>query len=139
MHPVIEVNVTSVNGKPQYELKLSRANFNYLCAGCPESDRLIGSAKNGVNFYIFENTRGEISKSFRPLHSGNGYYVRVGATVPNIPFRVTSEEFEMLALEAYDNLEKAINESGVIPIEDETSFGTINLGYVVMKIEKKSS
>ncbi|MBU0569864.1 hypothetical protein KKB40_03715, partial [Patescibacteria group bacterium] len=64
------------------------------------------------------------------------YYAYVGAPVPLLPPNVTDEEFDRLSLEAADNLERAINESGRIPIEQESSFGKVTLGYVVMRVEK---
>ncbi len=139
MHPVMQVKQSIVGGKPQYELTLSRANFNHLCAGCPDFDRLVGHASNGLMFCIFENPYGEMPNSFKPLPSGDGYYAYVGAPVPRIPQGVTNGEFCRLAQQAYNNLERAINESGRIPIEEETSLGKINLGYAVMKVEKNNS
>jgi len=139
MHPVMQVKISVVNGKPQYELTLSRENFNHLCAGCPDFDRLVGHAKNGVMFYIFENPHGEMPNSFRPLPGKDGYFAYVGASVPSIPQGVTNDEFAKLAQQAYGNLERAINESGRIPIEEETILGKINLGYVVMNVEKNNS
>lgn len=133
MHPVMQVKLSIVDKKPQYELTLSRANFDHLCAGCPDLDRLVGQADNGVMFYIFENSHGEMPKSFRPFHGG--YFAYVGAPVPKIPQGVTNDEFVKLAQQAYGNLERAINESGRIPIEDEVSSEKINLGYVVMNVE----
>ena len=136
MHPVMEVKRTIIDKKRQYELTLSRENFNHLCAGCPEFDKLVGFAEDGVMFCIFENLQGEMPKAFKPLPEGNGYFAYVGAPMPRIPEGVTAEEFCKLAQETYGPLEKAINESGRIPIEEETSSGKINLGYVVMKVEK---
>ena len=139
MHPVMQVTQSVVDGKPQYELTLSRANFNHLCAGCPDFDRLVGHAANGLMFYIFENPHGEMPNSFRPLPMGEGYFAYVGAPVPRIPQGVANEEFCRLAQQASDNLERAINKSGRIPIEEETGLGKISLGYVVMKVEKANS
>ena len=78
MHPVMQVKISAVDRKPQYELTLSRASFNYLCADCPNLDRLVGHADNGAMFYIFENPHGEMPNSFRPLPSGDGYFAYVG-------------------------------------------------------------
>ncbi|MGM5487750.1 MAG: hypothetical protein ACQESG_02265 [Nanobdellota archaeon] len=136
MHPVMQVNLAVVDKKPHYELTLSGANFNHLCAGCPDSDRLVGHADNGVMFYIFENPHGEMPHAFKPLPGGNAYFAYVGAPAPSIPHGITSAEFARSAQQAYDNLERAINESGRIPIEEETGLGKINLGYVVMNVER---
>lgn len=145
MHPVITVNRQFIkDGKSRkilYELILSRENFNHLCAGCPEMDSLIGDSQGGFYFRLFPSKTGEMSKSFRPLHDGRGYFACVGAPVPMLPAHPTSKEVERLAQQAYDNLEKAINESGKIPIEEEsplTSSGKSIIGYVVMKVEAVS-
>ena len=139
MHPVMQVKREIVNGKPQYELTLSRANFNHLCAGCPDFDRLVGYSAGGFYFCLFPNPLGGISDAFRPMPDREGYFTYVGAPVPRIPQGVTNKEFEKLSQQAYDTLERAINESNKIPIEEETGFGKINLGYVLMKVEKDSS
>lgn len=135
----MQVRLSSVDGKREYELTLSRANFNHLSAGCPDFDRLVGFSPRGFYFCLFPNSLGEISNAFKPMPDGEGYFAYVGAPVPRIPSGITNEKFEILAQLAYDNLEKAINESGRIPIEEETSLGKINLGYVVMKVEKDTS
>jgi hypothetical protein len=49
-----------------------------------------------------------------------------------LPPNVTNAEFDRLSQKVYDDLEKAINESKPIPIDD---LG-MNIGYVVMRIEK---
>ncbi len=97
MYPVIQVNSSVIDRKPQYELILSRANLNHLCAGCPGFDRLVGYADNGAMFYIFENPHGEMPNSFRSLPGGDGYFAYVGAPVPRIPQGVTNDEFVKLA------------------------------------------
>ncbi|MBD3361701.1 hypothetical protein GF358_02835 [Candidatus Woesearchaeota archaeon] len=139
MHPVMKVKLSNVDKKPQYELTLSRANFNYLCAGCPDFDRLVGRAGNGTIFYIFESPHGEMPNSFRPLPGVGGYFAYVGAPVPKIPPGATKDEVVKLAQQASENLERTINKSGRIPIEEITSLGKINLGYVVMNVEKENS
>src|SRR3989344_4709878 len=136
MHPIIQVKRSLVDGKIQYELYLSRENLNHLCAGCPDIDRLVGESPGGFYFYLFPNPQGTISESFRSMPDGKGYFALVGAPVPTLPPRVSKKEFDKLSKKAYDNLEKAINESGRIPIEDPTPFGTILLGYAIMKVEK---
>ena len=137
MHPVMQVNRTIVDREPQYELILSRANFNHLCAGCPDFDSLIGFSPGGAYFRIFPDPHGAMPESFRPMPDRGGYYAYVGAPVPMIPPDVTAEELDRLSEQAYDNLEKAMNESGRIPIEEETSIGKITLGHVIMKVERE--
>ena len=136
MHPIMKVKQKIVDGKPQYELMLSRASFNHLCAGCPDFDRLVGYS-GGFYFCLFPNPSGEISDSFRPMPDREGYFAYVGAPAPRIPESMTNDEFEKLAKQFSGNLGMAINKSGRIPIEEETGFGKINLGYVVMKVEKE--
>ncbi|MFW6047367.1 MAG: hypothetical protein ACOCP4_06260 [Candidatus Woesearchaeota archaeon] len=137
MYPIMEVEISFIDRKPQYELTLSRANFNHLCAGCPDFDRIVGHAENGAMFYIFENPYGEMPNSFRPLSEEGIYYAYIGTSVPSLPQGINNDEFSRFAQQAYDNLERAINESSRIPIEKETSSGKINLGYVVMNVEKE--
>ncbi len=139
MHPVMKVNRTFINEKIQYELTLSRENFNHLCAGCPDFDRLVGYSSGGVYFCIFPNPIGEMPKSFRPMPDREGYFAYVGAPVPRLLPNVTNEEFSRLSQQATDTLEKTINDSGKIPIEEETSLSVLNLGYVIMKVEKDTS
>lgn len=139
MNPVMEVQRTIFDGKRAYELILSRENFNHLCAGCPDFDRLVGHSDDGLMFYIFENPHGVMPESFKPLPGRDGYFAYVGAPVPRIPQGVSNEEFCKLANEASGALEKAINESGRLPMEEGTPHGKINLGYVTMRVEKDSS
>lgn len=138
MNPVMQIKQSISNRKLQYELTLSRENFNHLCAGFPDFDRLIGFASNGIAFCIFENPLGEMPSSFKPLPNRNGYYSNIGLPVPTIPQKATRQEFEALAQQVYDNLEREINKMGKIPIEEETELGKINLGYVIIRIENKS-
>ncbi len=69
----------------------------------------------------------------------DGYFLNVGVKAPVPLPNATSEEWDKSAQKFYDGLERAINESGRIPIEDEMVLSgerkTINLGYVVMKVE----
>lgn len=139
MHPVMEVRRTTFDGKRAYELILSQENFNHLCAGCPDFDRLVGHADDGIVFYIFENPHGVMPEAFKILPEGNGYFAYVGAPMPRIPQGVINEEFCRLANEASGALEKAINESGRLPMEEETPNGKLHLGYVTMTVEKDSS
>jgi len=139
MHPVIDVQQSTEEGKPIYELTLSRANLNHLCAGCPDFDRLVGHADNGAMFCIFENPLGEMPGSFQPLPNITGYFAYMGVPFPRVPQGVTNDEFVRLARQARDSLEKEINESARIPIEEETPSGKINLGCVVMKVEESYS
>ncbi len=143
MHPAMKVSRRFIEDgktrKIQYELTLSRENFNHLCAGCPEMDSLIGFSPGGFYFRLIPSPMGEISKSFKPMPNRMGYFAYVGAPVPILPPHPTRKEVDRLAQQAYDNLEKAINESGKIPIEEKMSHGILNLGYVVMKVEKAAS
>ncbi len=136
MNPVMTVERSFVDGKMWYKLILSRENFNHLCAGCPDFDRLFGHSPGGGYFVIFPNPSGEMPKSFRLMPDKEGYFAYVGVPVPRLPQNVSNTELDRLSQQAWDNLEKAINESGKIPIEEEMSFGTVNLGYVVMRVER---
>ena len=136
-HPAMKVESSIVKGKRQYNLTLSRENFNHLCDGCPEIDSLIGNDNQyGAMFRLFPNTYGKISKSFEFVN--DMYILSVGAPYPTIPFGASGEKIDELAQQASDNLEKAINESGRIPMEMKSGNRAINLGYVVMKVEKNN-
>ena len=138
MHPVIEVKENILDGKRHYELILSLENFNHLCTGCPDFDRLVGYTKKGHYFCIFPNSTGTMQNSFRAMPDGEGYYIYVGAPVPEIPQTNDNEEWKRFDQEGCDNLERVINTSGKIPIELETSLGAVNLGYVIMKVKKET-
>lgn len=127
--------VTSVkNSKKNYEIILSKDNFNHLCSNCPEVDRLAGYADDGRIFYLFPDPLGEVSSCFKRMPFGGEYYLYIGAEVPLLPAEATKEEFERLSQKAYSNLEKVINDAKNIPIEEETILGKINLGYVSLKL-----
>jgi len=119
-----------------YELVLSRMDFDHLCAGCPEMPAVVGESLGGCRFYLFSSPHDRISESFKRMPDGGGYFAYVGAPVPILPHKATREEFDRLAQEAYDNLERAINGSGRIAIE-ELPPGTLNIGYITMKVENR--
>ncbi len=121
-------------GKWLFELVLSRKDFDDICSGFPESG-FIGGRYNEIYFHLFEGS--SISNSWRPMNGG--YFLNVGIPARTPPIDTTPDDWEKYALEHYTGLEKAINESGRIPIEDETVLfnekKTLHLGYVVMKVE----
>ena len=129
------VNRSIQDDRRFYELILSRNDFNHLCAGCPELDSVIGYCRDdGLYFRLF-NGVDKISGSFRRMPGGDEYFIYIGAPTPALPPDFKSEDFDRLSQEFYDNLEKTINESGKIPVEEEMgALGKINLGYVTMKI-----
>ena len=137
MHPVMKVKKSVVDGKRQYELTLSRANLNHLCANCPEVDRLVGFIDD-IMFNVFPSPFENVSESFKLMPGGDGYYIYAGAEVPHLPQAPTEEEFAKLAQQAYDSMEKALTDKR-IPMEEETSLGNVNLGYVVIRVEKDAS
>ena len=77
--------------------------------------------------------------AFKPMPDREGYFAYVGASVPKLPPNFSREEFDYFAKQAYSNLENAINSAVRIPIEEQTSLGAINLGYVTMKVEKDAA
>ncbi|MBR9677029.1 hypothetical protein GOV04_02715 [Candidatus Woesearchaeota archaeon] len=139
MHPVMKVNRTFVDHKPHYELVLSPENFNFLCAGAPGADALVGMSPGGTEFYLFPHPFENMPESFRLMPDAMGYFAYLGAEVPTLPGRASDEDFDVLAQQASDNLERAINESINIPIIEETSVGTLTMGYVTMRVEKENS
>jgi len=117
-----------------YELVLSRRDFDDICSGFPDGGFIVGRDAD-VYFHIFDGNH--FSEAWRPM--SDGYFLTVGVKAPVPSPNATSEEWDESAQEFYDSLERAINESGRIPIEDEMVLSgerrTINLGYVVMKVE----
>jgi hypothetical protein len=136
MNELVEVKQTFIGREPHYELIISRANLNYFGAGCPGIDRLVGFSEDGMIFYVIPAINGETPTSFKPLPGREGYYAYLGAHMPPIPLGATAEE---IARQTLDILERAINESDRLPIEEGTSLGKINLGWVVMRVEKDTS
>ncbi|MBI2669363.1 hypothetical protein HYX14_05985 [Candidatus Woesearchaeota archaeon] len=130
----MRITKSSYDGKRFYELVLSRRDFDDLCSGCPDGGFIFGRHAD-VYFHIFDGNK--FSDAWRPVNDGYFFNVWVKAPVP--PPNATPEEWDKSAQKFYDSLERAINESGRIPIEDEMVLSgerkTINLGYVVMKVE----
>ena len=130
----MRITNSSYEGKRQYDLVLSRKDFDDLCSGCPDGGFIFGRRAD-VYFHIFDGIK--FSDAWRPM--SDGYFFNVGVKAPVPPPNATSEEWDKSAQEFYGSLERAINESGRIPIEDEMVLSgerkIINLGYVVMKVE----
>ena len=130
----MKITKSSYDGKRLYELILSRRDFDDLCGGCPDGGFIFGKHSD-VYFHIFDGNK--FSDAWRP--TDDGYFLNVGVEAPIPSPNAMSEKWDKSAQKFYGSLEKAINESGRIPIEDEmVLFGerkTINLGYVVMKVE----
>lgn len=128
MNPYMKVARGIMDDKLLFSLTLTRANFNYLCAGCPEGGCLIG--KSPGHFHIMLYPGDAMPDAFR--YADQSYFAAIGVPVDILPPNVTNAEFDRLSQKVYDDLEKAINESKPIPIDD---LG-MNIGYVVMRIEK---
>ncbi|HLC74150.1 MAG TPA: hypothetical protein VJH20_05960 [Candidatus Nanoarchaeia archaeon] len=130
----MKITKSSYDGKRLYELVLSRRDFDELCSGCPDGGFIVGRHAD-VHFHIFSGTN--FSDAWRSM--SDGYFLNVGVEAPVPPPNATSEEWNKSAQKFYDGLERAINERGRIPIEDEmVLFGErkiMNLGYVVVKVE----
>ena len=130
----MNITKSAEQGKRLYEIVLSRMDFDDLCSGCPDGGFILGRHAD-VYFHIFGESR--FSDAWRPMNEG--YFMNVGVPAPVPPPNATSEEWDLSAQTFYDGLEKAINESGRIPIEDERVISgetkRINLGYVVIRVE----
>ncbi|MEK6940020.1 MAG: hypothetical protein AABX31_04800 [Nanoarchaeota archaeon] len=130
----MNITKSSYDGERLYELVLSRNDFDDLCSGCPDGGFIFGRHAD-VYFHIFDGIN--FSDAWRPM--SDGYFFNVGVKAPIPPSNATPEEWDRSAQKFYDNLERAINESGRIPIEDEMLLSgerkIINLGYVVMMVE----
>ena len=130
----MNITKSSYDGERLYELVLSRNDFDDLCSGCPDGGFIFGRHAD-VYFHIFDGIN--FSDAWRPM--SDDYFFNVGVKAPIPPSNATPEEWDRSAQKFYDNLERAINESGRIPIEDEMLLSgerkIINLGYVVMMVE----
>jgi len=128
------INRASEDGKRLYDIVLSRQDFDDLCSGCPDGGFILGRHAD-VYFHIFDGSG--FSDAWRPM--SEGYFLNVGVKAPVPEPNATRQEWDRLSQEFYDSLEKAINDSGKIPIEDEMVISgetkKINLGYVVMRVE----
>ena len=133
----MKITKSGYDGNRHYELVLSRRDFDDLCSGCPDGGFIVGRHAD-VYFHIFDGI--EFSDAWRTM--SEGYFFNVGVKAPVPPSNATPKEWDMSAQEFYSSLEKAINDSGRIPIEDEMVLSgerkTINLGYVVMRVEPVS-
>ena len=134
----MEVTRSRYNKKILYGLTLSRKEFNDLCCG----NFVGGKSSGGFKFYLLPRVSDEISRSFKPYAGkvGHEYFACVSASSPTLPQGADSETVNRLAQQSWDNLEKAINESGIIPIEEPTikgdPSGNFIAGYVTMKVKK---
>ncbi len=133
-HPVMKVNEAMEGRTRIYELVLSRANLNHLLAGCPDVDCLVGTARAGIRFRLFVDPGGRMPTAFES--DIEGYHAYLGAPVEPLPPDVKDEEFEKLAKKTDENMVNAIRDSGKIPMEMRTSLGTVNVGYVKIRIEE---
>ena len=134
----MEITKSSEDGNRFYELVLSKRDFDDLCSGCPDGGFILGRHVD-VYFYIFDGNN--FSDSWRQIDGG--YFLNVGIEAPVPPPNATFGVWDAYAQIFYNNLEKAINKSGRIPIEGIIVLlgekKTINLGYVVMKVEPERS
>ena len=131
----MKITKSIVDGERLYDLVLSRRDFDDICSGCPDGGFIFGRHTD-VCFHIFDGN--EFSDAWRPMD--DGYFLNVGVPAPVPSPSATSGEWDKSALEFYDSLERAINNSGRIPIEAEITQipeerKTISLGYAVMRVE----
>ncbi len=129
----MDITRSSHNGERLYEIVLSRRDFDDVCSGGGEGGFIFGRHAD-VYFHIFDGNH--ISDAWTPMDEG--YFLTVGIPAPVPPPDATREEWDAFAQTFYGNLEKAINESGILPIEDDRVLmggKGINLGYVVMRVE----
>lgn len=118
MSPLVNVEVSLVDDVLEYDIFINKSNFDYLAAGCPDFDRLLGYASDGVKFAIFPTGIDRIPDSFVALPNKDGYCCCVGARVPTVPYDSDSRVFDRFSDEYYSNLEKAVKGIGRIPILD---------------------
>jgi len=130
----MQITKSVEEGTRVYDITLSRRDFDDICSGCPDGGFIVGRHAD-VYFHIFNGS--VVSDSWRKMD--DGYFLNVGVPAPVPPPNATRDQWDRSAQEFYDGIERAINESGKRPIEDEIrSRGEviqINLGYVVMRVE----
>jgi len=130
MDPYMKISRGIKDDKLLFSITLSRENFNFLCAGCPEAGCLIGRSQGHYHIMLFPGD--SMPDAFR--YADQSYYATIGVPVDILPPNVTNAEFDRLSQKVCDNLEKAINESKPIPIEDMG----MDIGYVVLRVDKPS-
>ncbi len=126
------ISITTEDGKTVYNITLTRMDFDHLCAGCPEEDRLVFFHRNGARFNIYSEG-GSISD--RCTYNGE-YHLNVGVPVKIIPSSATSQEIDRLTNQFCKDLEKAINGSSKIPISTTTGVGEIVTAYVKIQVKE---
>lgn len=114
--------------KRRYTLAFSKKDFDYFCAGCPESDCVQGRHGN-VFFQIFHGIT--IPDAFRPLPDGDGYFIEIGVQAPIPEPGISSQEFDRLTDIFCERLGHALTQNR-FSLHDNRGK---DLGYVVMKIE----
>ncbi len=120
---------------PVYLITLSKANFEYLCADCPETGHLRGYAVNGTSFCIFNNIHGKMEDSFKRSAMDEVYSTHIGIPMPQITEK-SINEIDKLFQFVGPEFEAAINQHGIMPMIDYASKNNI-LGYAIMQVEKK--
>ena len=136
MHPVIqEIKREVVDGKRHFVITLSRANINHLLAGCPEVDRLIGTAEDGAQFEIYPASFGGLPQAFEFNGSGSVYQAQMGMVGKPPPPNVPSEVYNRLSEIAEQQFIDAVQRSEAVPMEMHTSLGNVNVGFVKFRIE----
>jgi hypothetical protein len=135
----MEIIMSIYEGKRDYEITLSRRDFDDICSGCPDGGFIVGRHKD-VYFNIFNGPR--FSETWKSMPMNEGYFLNVGVDSVIPAANATNEEWDKSAQKFYDNLETAINNSGRTAIEDEIKIMgrniAINLGYVTLKVEAES-
>ena len=134
---MLKVETDFYNRNRNYIINISKKNFEHMCQGYPEIDCLVGRAKDACEFYIFQNPLGEVSKSFKLMPDGNGYYIYFGVKPPELKYKFTRKDFDIAAKQHYDNLENRIKTIGQIPITIEGATTELTLGYVTLKLEEE--
>jgi hypothetical protein len=138
-NPLFTVELYTENKRRHYILKLSEENFNYLLAGCPDVDRLIGrytDTNTDAYFNILRSQNDESSKEIMPEDEHGDIYIHIGAKTPTLPENWTKTQFNTAIIERDKNLEDAINTFKKIPIIELYESKPIIISYVSMELEK---
>ncbi|MDP3919032.1 MAG: hypothetical protein Q8Q35_03990 [Nanoarchaeota archaeon] len=107
-----------------FSIELSRDDFNQLCLG----DEVYGR-RNDVEFLIY-SLGNNFSDTWRDNPNG-GYFFNVSVSAVRPKDANSSEDWDRVAQQTYDNLESAINNSGIKPMIMNNGY---NCGYVTMKV-----
>jgi len=136
INAIFEVEEKFSKGNREYIINLSKQNFKQMCEGYSDFGCLFGRSENDVEFYIFQSSTNNTSKSFQTMPDNDGYYIYFGAEIPELNHNYNREDFNKATIQATKNLEEKIKTTGKIPITIMGVQRELTLGYVTLKLEE---